>query len=81
MLIVNVIENNTMYSVQELHLCLFLPSLAEVILAGFTSSTCLVHSSTNLSTIFLIAYSFYSLNIDQHHMIYHIHIHNYKDSK
>ena len=41
-----------MYSVKELHLCLFsFPT--EVILASFTYPTFSVHSSTNLSTFFL----------------------------
>ena len=53
MLIVKSIENNTIYSVQELHLYLF-SFLDKVILASFTSSTVSAHSSTNLSTnIFL----------------------------
>ena len=56
MLIVKIIENNTIYSVQELHLCLFLFS-ARVILAGFASSTVSVHSSTKLSTIFFPAFT------------------------
>ena len=30
---------------------------------------------------FFYTYSFYNLNILQHHMIYHIHIHNCYDSK
>ena len=30
---------------------------------------------------FFYTYSFYNLNILQHHMIYHIHIHSYLDSK
>ena len=38
MLIVKSIENNTFYSVPELHLCLFLSS-DNIILATFTSST------------------------------------------
>ena len=46
-----------MYSVQELHLCLFLFSV-EVILASFTSSTFSVHSSTNLSTNFFLHLQF-----------------------
>ena len=49
MLIVKIVENNVMYSVQELHLCLF-SSPAEVTLANFTCSTFLVHSSVGLST-------------------------------
>ena len=49
MLIVKNIENNTMCSVQEVHLYMFSFS-ARVILASVTSSTALVHSSTNLST-------------------------------
>ena len=47
MMAVKIVENNTMYSVQELHLCLL--SL------WFTSSTVSVHSSTNLSTNFFPA--------------------------
>ena len=30
---------------------------------------------------FFYTYSFYNLNILQNHMVYHIHIHNYLDSK
>ena len=78
MLIVKIIENNTMYNVQE-DLNTFLGS-AKVILASFTSSTISVHSSTNLSTDFFYTYNFQSLNTYQHPMIYHIHIHNL-DSK
>ena len=73
MLIAKNIENNTMYSVQELHL--FLCS------AIFTSSIFSVHSSVSLSTNFSCTYNFYYLDILQHHMIYHIHIHNHYDSK
>ena len=54
MLIVKTIENNTMYSMQELHLCLF-PFSAKGILASFTSSTISVHSSTNSLTNFFPA--------------------------
>ena len=46
-----------MYSVQELHLCLFLSS-ARVILAIFTSSTISVHSSVSLLTIFFLHLQF-----------------------
>ena len=80
MLIVRIIENNTMYSVQELHLCLLLFS-AKAILAIFTSSAFSVHSSTSLSTSFSYVYNFHSLNTHQGHMIYHIHTHSYSDSK
>ena len=70
MLIVKIIENNTIYSVQELHLflCLF-SSSAEVILVSFTSSIFSVHSSTNLPTIFFYTYNFHSANSHQHHML------------
>ena len=61
MLIVKIIENNTMYSVQKLHLCLVLFSV-KVVLASFTSSTVSVHSSTNLSTNFFLHLNFHSLN-------------------
>ena len=57
MLTVKIIENNTMYSVQELHL----PTLsfsAEVTLVSFISSTVSAHSSTNLSTIFSLHLQF-----------------------
>ena len=50
-------ENNRIYSVQELHLCLFLSS-AKVILASLTSSIVSVHSSTNLSTNFFLHLQF-----------------------
>ena len=75
MLIAKIIENNTMHSMQELHLflCLFSYS-TKIILACLTASTVSVHS-TNLSTNFL--YNFHNLNTHQHHMIYHTHIHNY----
>ena len=60
MLIVKIIENNTMYSAQELHffLCIF-PSSANVIPAIFSSSIFSVHSlgemrSNNLSTNFFL---------------------------
>ena len=46
MLIVKIIENNTMYNVLKLHLCLFSFS-AKVIFASFTSSLVSVHYSTN----------------------------------
>ena len=53
MLIVRIIENNTMYSVQELHLCLFL-FLAESFSTSLVSSIFSVHSSTRLSTNFFL---------------------------
>ena len=49
MFIVKIIENNTMYSVQELHLCLF-SFLAEVFSTSLVFSIFSVHSSTSLST-------------------------------
>ena len=67
MLIVKIIESNTMYSVQELHLCIFSFSVecnsiecnsVEVILASFTSSVISTHSSTNLSTNFFLHLQF-----------------------
>ena len=57
MFIVKIIENNTMYSVQELHLCLFSFS-ARVILASFTSLLVSVHSSTSLSANFFLHLQF-----------------------
>ena len=54
MLIVKIIKNNTMHSVQELHLCLFSFSV-EVVLASFASSTFSVHSSISLSANFFPA--------------------------
>ena len=39
-----------------------------------------IHQLIYLSTFFC-AYNFYNLNIHQHYMISHIHIHNYLDSK
>ena len=78
MLIVKIIENNIMYSMQELHLSIFLVKVTSAI---FTSSIFSVHSSTDLSTIFSCTYDLHSPNTDQHHMIYHIHTHNYQDSK
>ena len=88
MLILKIIENSTMNSVQELHLCIFSTELHSMELHSikdishiFASSTFLVHSSTNYQLIFFCTYSFHSLNIHQHHMIYHIHTRNYQDSK
>ena len=57
MLIVKISKNNTMYSVQELHLRLFLFS-ARVILVSFTSLIVSVHFSTTLSTNFLLHLQF-----------------------
>ena len=57
MLAVKIVENNTMCSVQELHLCLF-SSSPKAILASFTFSTVSVHSSTNLSTNFFLHLQF-----------------------
>ena len=72
MLIVIIIENNAMYSMQELHIFLypFLPAI-------FTSLTVSVHSSTNLSANFFLHLIFYNLGILQLHMIHHIHTHIY----
>ena len=55
MLIVKIIENNTMYSVQELHLCIF---SVKVISAILSSSTFSVHSSIDLSTNFFLHLQF-----------------------
>ena len=51
-MIVKIIENKTMYIVQELHLCIFSMKLHSMELhsAFFTSSTFSVHSSISLST-------------------------------
>ena len=60
MFIVKIIENNTMYSVQELRLCTISTELhsVKVISATFASSKCSVHSSTNLSTNFSLHLQF-----------------------
>ena len=70
MLAVKIIENETMYSVQELHLCIFSRELysmelhsVKVISAIFTSSTFSVNSpaelcSANLSTNFFLRLQF-----------------------
>ena len=60
MLVVKVIENNTMYSMQELRLCIFSTELhtVKVILASFTSSTVSVHCSISLSTNFSLQLQF-----------------------
>ena len=65
MLIVKIIENSTMYSVQELHLCIFSTEFHSMELHSvkdisdiFASSTCLVHPSTNLSTNFFLRVQF-----------------------
>ena len=54
MLIVTIIENNTIFSAQELKS----PPLAKVIPTSLTSSTFSVHSSTNLSTSFFLRLQF-----------------------
>ena len=51
------IEDDTVYTVQELHLQLFSFS-ARVILASFTSSTVSVHSSINGATNFFLHLQF-----------------------
>ena len=66
-----------MYGVQELHLCLFFSSSAEVILTSFTSSAFSVHSPLSYQLTFFCTYSIHSLNIHQYHMIYHNHTNNY----
>ena len=89
MLVVKIIENNTMYSVQELHLYTFSTELhsaelrsMELYSAIFTSSIIPVQPATNLSTnFFSCTYIFHSLNTHQHCMIYRIHTRNYYDSK
>ena len=58
MLAVKVVENNTIYSAQEMRLSWFSPSSAEIILASFTSSKFSAHTSTNLSTNFLLHLQF-----------------------
>ena len=70
MLAVKIIENDTMYSVQQLHLCIFSRELhsmelhsVKVISAVFTSSTFSVNSSSelcsaNLSTNFFLRLQF-----------------------
>ena len=70
-----IIENNTMCSVQE-HLRWF-SCLAKVILAIFTWPV----FSVIYLLIFFYVYRFHSLNTLQYHIIYHIHSHNYSDSK
>ena len=61
MLIVEIIESNTMYSVHEMHLWIFSRELhsvelhsVKVISTIFASSTFLVHSLTNLLTNFFL---------------------------
>ena len=61
MLIVKIIENNTMHNVQELHLFLCLFSLAI-----FTSSTFSVHSSVSLSTNCLFRHVINNFLLDGH---------------
>ena len=62
MLIVKSTKIKTLYSMQELHLCLFSSSAecnsVEYILATFISSTFSVHSSTHLSTNFFLHLQF-----------------------
>ena len=75
MLIAKIIENNTMYNIQELHL--FLCSFS---LAIFTSSMFQYIIQSVYQIFFFYTCNFYNLDILQYHMIYYIHIHNYQDS-
>ena len=76
MSIVKIIGNNTMYSVQELHF--FNAYFHQLFLL-------LQYFQYNLQQIYQLIlfyiYNFLKLNTHQHHMIYHIHTHNYQDSK
>ena len=88
MLAVKIIENNTMYSVQEQQLCIFstelhsmeLPSV-KAISVIFTSSIFSVDSSINLSTNFFLHLQFSQSEYSPTSQIYHIHTHSYQDSK
>ena len=55
MFIVKIIQNNTMYSVQELHFCIFLTDLHSAI---FTSLTVSVYSSISLLNNFFLHLQF-----------------------
>ena len=57
MLIIKIIENNTMYSAQGLHLRMLL-FLAKIIPAIFTSPSLSLHSSTSLLTSFFLHVQF-----------------------
>ena len=80
MFIVKITENNTMYSVLELHLYLFLFQLELFQLVLF-----LQHFQYFLQPVYQLifssTYNFHSPNTHQYHMIYHAHTHNYQDSK
>ena len=64
MFIAKINENNTIYSVQELHLYLFL-FLTEVFSTSLVLSKFFIHSSTNLSTNFFLhlQYSYYKYSL------------------
>ena len=72
------IENNPLYTVQKLHLCLF---LAE----DFQLTLFLQYFQYILQLVYQLIFSWIfnlnSLNTHQHHKIYHIRTHNYEDSK
>ena len=73
MLTVKNIKNNAIYSVRDLHVCLFSFS-AEVIWACFNFSTVSVHSSTNSSTNFFLHLQFsYSKYSPTSHDLSHSH--------
>ena len=74
MFIVKIIENNTMYNMQELQLFLF--SLTILTSSKFYYILLLIYQ-----LIFFYICNFYNQHIHQHHVIYHIHTHSYLDSK
>ena len=73
------IQNNTLYTVQTLHLSLF-SFLSKVFLTKLVSLIFSVHSLTSESTNFFSTLTMNNLNIQQYHKIYRIHTHNYLDS-
>ena len=73
------IANNTMYTNQEMHIFYnHLELNYKSFYLDVTSSHQYFHYVFQLiyQLTFFYTYSFYNLNIPQHHIIYHIYIHN-----
>ena len=77
MLIVKVIENNTMYSAQELHFFYLQSILFKLFLILWQFNYIL---QPIFPLIFFYTWNFHNLNIPLHYMIIHIHTHSYLGS-
>ena len=83
-LITENVTNNIKYTAQELH---FFPNHLDLINKSFYLDVIPSHQCFDdilqliYQRTFFYTYSLYSLNILQQHMIYHINIHNYLNSK